>query len=70
MIELLLEKGADINCRFAGKTPFEYLFTIWPRTQESFLLYEGVGNAVKAFLEHGAQVNEPAHAVATGDVQD
>ena len=62
MIELLLEKGADINCRFVGKTPFEYLFTIWPRSLRRLpvmdeRMNESMGKAVQVFLEHGAQVN-------------
>jgi hypothetical protein len=60
MIELLFEKGADIDCRFAGKTPFEYLLTIWPPCKERrlFAAHEkSVGKVVQVFLEHGQDAN-------------
>lgn len=60
MTELLLEKGADIHCKFAGKTPFERLFTIWPlHSEERFLaIYEeSMSKVVQVFLEHGQDAN-------------
>ena len=59
MTKLLLEKGADIYCKFTGKTPFEYLFMIWHRWNEGhfFLNEEGVGKVAQVFLEHGQDAN-------------
>ena len=60
MTELLLEKGADIHCRFAGKTPFEDLFTIWPHYREERFQEahgESVGKVAQVFLEHGQDAN-------------
>jgi hypothetical protein len=60
MTELLLEKGADIYCRFAGKTPFEYLFTTWlSHNKERFFSEheESMVKVVRVFLEHGQDAN-------------
>jgi hypothetical protein len=74
MAEFLFEKGADINYKFAGKTPFEYLFNeIWSRERRrvrgplSKFHWECAAKVVQVFLEHGQDANIDIRDIAPPD---
>jgi len=75
MAEFLFEKGADINYKFAGKTPFEYLFNeIWSQEMRemerwplSKFYWECAGKVVQVFLEHGQDANIDIRDIAHPD---
>jgi hypothetical protein len=59
MVKLLLERGADINAKFRGLTPFEYLFYPGNPPQGEYRFSLDMIDIARVILEHGQNPNVP-----------
>jgi Ankyrin repeat len=59
MVKLLLEHGADINAKFRGLTPFQYLFYQGNLTPGEYSFSFDMIDIARVILEHGQNPNVP-----------
>ena len=57
MIQLLIDKGADINEKFEGETPFQFNFTRFRKSGEYSTFLNDTTKVVEVFLKHKQDVD-------------